>query len=232
MPPYKSKWWWKGTVGKLGVHHPSFGFARSISCFCCLFSTKSFHSGLDNLLSQGHGPESSEKSKINDPDPNPEPHWSFTNAKLARQWRTEGKWGDREWCRFSTSSPPFFLRDSRACETRAHVKISPREIRRQAAGREKNSLSPPRVAFSRVGWFSRPTVPEKKWGTTRSLVAIRYYRLIIQIFSAAICRYEMMRSCWLENPLMRPTFAEITKRFHYYLQEYKVLSWVFLRIIH
>ena len=94
MPPYKSKWWWKGTVGKLGVHHPSFGFARSISCFCCLFSTKSFHSGLDtcaqNLLSQGHGPESSEKSKINDPDP--EPHWSFTDAKLARQWRTEGKW--------------------------------------------------------------------------------------------------------------------------------------------
>ena len=55
-------------------------------------------------------------------------------------------------------------------------------------------------------------------------VVIRYYRLIIQIFSVAICRYEMMRLCWLENPLMRPTFAEITKRFQYYLREYKVLS--------
>ena len=64
----------------------------------------------------------------------------------------------------------------------------------------------------------------KNGGLLVGLVAIRYYRLIIQIFSAAICRYEMMRSCWLENPLMRPTFAEITKRFQYYLQEYKVLS--------
>ena len=65
-----------------------------------------------------------------------------------------------------------------------------------------------------------------------SLYLIRYYRLIIQIFSAIICRYEMMRSCWLENPLMRPTFAEITKRFQYYLREYKVLSWVFLCLIY
>ena len=73
------------------VRCTSSGFARSISCFCCLFSTKSLHSGLhtcvQNLLSQGHGPESSEKSKINDPDPDPDPdpHWSFTNTKLARQ---------------------------------------------------------------------------------------------------------------------------------------------------
>ena len=65
-----------------------------------------------------------------------------------------------------------------------------------------------------------------------SLYLIRYYGLIIQIFSAIICRYEMMRSCWLENPLMRPTFAEITKRFQYYLREYKVLSWVFLCLIY
>ena len=36
------------------------------------------------------------------------------------------------------SSPPFFLRDSRASETRACVKITPREKRRHAAGREKN----------------------------------------------------------------------------------------------
>ena len=163
MPPYKSKWSWKGTVGKLGVHHPSFGFARSISSFCCLFSTKSFHSGLDtcaqNLLSQGNGPESSEKSKINDPDPNPEPHWSFTNAKLARQWRIEGKWEDREWCRFSTSSPPFFLRDSRACETRARLKIIPREKKRHAAG--SIFLSPRRVS------------PFLAWGDFHALLSLR-----------------------------------------------------------
>ena len=52
----------------------------------------------------------------------------------------------------TTSSPPFFLRDSRANETRARVKIIARKKRRHAAGREKNfSLSPPRVVFSRVG---------------------------------------------------------------------------------
>ena len=58
-----------------------------------------------------------------------------------------------------------YLRDSRASERRARVKITPREKRRHAAGREKNeglqtkpklltlhfSLSPPRVAFSCVG---------------------------------------------------------------------------------
>ena len=55
-------------------------------------------------------------------------------------------------------------------------------------------------------------------------VVIGQYRLIIHIFSAVICRYEMMRLCWFENPLMRPTFAEITKRFQYYLREYEVLS--------
>ena len=37
------------------------------------------------------------------------------------------------------SSPPFFLRDSRASKTRTRVKITPREKRR----------------VSRVGWFSR-----------------------------------------------------------------------------
>ena len=39
---------------------------------------------------------------------------------------------------YTTSSPPFFLRDSRASETRAHVKITPREKRRHAVGKEKN----------------------------------------------------------------------------------------------
>ena len=41
----------------------------------------------------------------------------------------------------TTSSPPFFLRDSRASESRARVKITPREERRHAAGREKNSTN-------------------------------------------------------------------------------------------
>ena len=35
----------------------------------------------------------------------------------------------------ATSSPPFFLRDSRASETRGRVKITPREKRRHAACR-------------------------------------------------------------------------------------------------
>ena len=36
------------------------------------------------------------------------------------------------------SSPPFFLRDGRASETRARVKITPREKRGRAVGRKKN----------------------------------------------------------------------------------------------
>ena len=40
----------------------------------------------------------------------------------------------------TTSSPPFVLRDSRASEARARVKITPREKRRHAAGREQEIL--------------------------------------------------------------------------------------------
>ena len=48
----------------------------------------------------------------------------------------------------TTSSLPFVLRDSRTSETRARVKITPREKRRHAAGREKNHvLSPPKTAL-------------------------------------------------------------------------------------
>ena len=55
---------------------------------------------------------------------------------------------------------------------RALVKISPREKRRHAAF----SLSPPRLAF--LAWgdfharsrFARSTIPEEKWGSTRSLI--------------------------------------------------------------
>ena len=75
-------------------------------------------------------------------------------------------------------SPPFFLRDSRASETQARVKITPREKRRQTAGREKNDhfFSPRRVSsFLRWGdfharlRFARSTIPKERWGTTRSL---------------------------------------------------------------
>ena len=31
-----------------------------------------------------------------------------------------------------------------------------------------------------------------------------------------------MSSCWIENPLLRPNFAEITKKLNFYLREYKV----------
>ena len=41
-------------------------------------------------------------------------------------------------CCVDHEKSPFFLRDSRASETRARVKITPREKRRHAAGREKN----------------------------------------------------------------------------------------------
>ena len=60
------------------------------------------------------------------------------------------------------SEPPFFFRDSRACETRARVKITPREKRR---------VSP----FLACGDFHAPSrfISEGKWGTTRSLLSFK-----------------------------------------------------------
>ena len=55
----------------------------------------------------------------------------------------------------TTSSPPFFLRESRASETRARVKITPREKRRHAAGREKNDVPAACRLFSRGVIFTR-----------------------------------------------------------------------------
>ena len=55
---------------------------------------------------------------------------------------------------------PFFLRDSRASETRARVKITPRE--------KGESLSPPRLAFLALrdfharSRFAGSTIPEEK----------------------------------------------------------------------
>ena len=55
---------------------------------------------------------------------------------------------------YRLSGPPFFLRDSRASETRARVKITPREKRRHAAGTEKNACR----LFSRGAIFTRARV--------------------------------------------------------------------------
>ena len=96
-------------------------------------------------------------------------HWCWEGANIKKKERKkEVKHAGRKLGR-GRAAEPVILKDSTACETRAHVKITPREKRRQAAEREDFSLSPPPVAFSRVGWFSRPTIPEEKWGTTRSL---------------------------------------------------------------
>ena len=55
--------------------------------------------------------------------------------------------------RLTTSSPPFSLRDSKASKTRARVKITPREKRRHASGREKNTIAS--RLFSRGVIFTR-----------------------------------------------------------------------------
>ena len=58
-------------------------------------------------------------------------------------------------------SPPFFLRDNRVSETWAHVKITPREKRRHTWG-----------DFHTRSHFAHSTIPEEKWGTTRSLPGV------------------------------------------------------------
>ena len=51
------------------------------------------------------------------------------------------------------------------------MKITPREKRRHAVGREKNRESPFLALsdFHARTRFARSTIPEEKWGTTRSL---------------------------------------------------------------
>ena len=70
------------------------------------------------------------------------------------------------------SSPPFFLRDNRASETRARVKIIPREKRRHAAGRENLIFLSPQGVSPFLAWgdfharscFARSTMPEENEG--------------------------------------------------------------------
>ena len=62
---------------------------------------------------------------------------------------------DRGWPQaYVVPGPPFFHRHSRASETRARVKTTPREKRRDFHARSR---------------FAHSTIPEEKWGTTRSL---------------------------------------------------------------
>ena len=78
-----------------------------------------------------------------------------------RDDKTKHLWHDFQWTRpregppQTTSSPSLFLIDSRASETRARVKISPREKKRHAWG-DYHARS--RFAYS--------AIPEEKWGTT------------------------------------------------------------------
>ena len=70
---------------------------------------------------------------------------------------------DYEWS-------PIFPQNSRASESRGHVKITPREKRR---GKRKIHVSPFLAwgDFHAPSRFARSTIPEEKWGTTRSLSA-------------------------------------------------------------
>ena len=56
--------------------------------------------------------------------------FTFSTSKSGRFFKKTSK---HHVLTQTTSSPPFFLRDSRASETRARVKITPRKKRRHAA---------------------------------------------------------------------------------------------------
>ena len=72
------------------------------------------------------------------------------------------------------------------------MKITPREKRRHAAGREKNERRvSPLLAwgdFHARSPFARSTIPEEKWGTTRSLWSdVKWVMLIVK------CRNSVTR---------------------------------------
>ena len=76
---------------------------------------------------------------------------------------------------YEYSGPPFFLRDSKASETRSRVKIT---HARKGDTRRGETIFPSsrrvspflaRADFHARLRFARSTIPEEKWGTTRSL---------------------------------------------------------------
>lgn len=46
----------------------------------------------------------------------------------------------------------------------------------------------------------------------------------VKVLSSFVYRYALMQSCWMENPLMRPTFGDITKCIKYLLRKVKVCA--------
>ena len=120
----------------------------------------------------------------------------------------------------TTSGPPFFLRDSRACETRAHFKITPREERTLLLAYEQCAISPEgqseRNARARLkittrekrrAWgdfhvrsrFARSTISKEKWG-----------------FAQLECCLQLIRRSIFRGPL--PTSS--TEK--WYVQQFRV----------
>ena len=74
----------------------------------------------------------------------------------SRSFSSPNETTPKQATRLRVVSPPFFLKDSRASETRARVKITPREKRRHAT--EIFSLSPPRVAYATTRSLQQATM--------------------------------------------------------------------------
>ena len=93
----------------------------------------------------------------------------------------------------SPPGPPFFHRFRRASETRARMKTTPREKRRDFHARSR---------------FAHPTIPEEKWGTTRSLrLKINRKKIFVQVSSPEACfiskiqqfKLPSFHSAWHQN---------------------------------
>ena len=116
---------------------------------------------------------------------------------------------------------PIFLRDSRASETQARVRITPREKGETRRWESKtrdyrqspSSLSPPRLTF--LSWddfhahsrFARSTIPEEKWGLL-VVCGIRYYFwLCLDILLVCITSLPMKWKSWRGRPSLSVTLS-------------------------
>ena len=165
-----------------GVLPPSYPGKNHV---CCCFSFLYIVCVPDNTLHT-----STRITGVPPPPPPPRRPRIFTTARA----RTTIKIVDYEHPSFSQGKAPWgrgcrfpSLRDSRASETRARVKITGTRERWDAARREKHDslgfvcspsfffLSPPLLAFLALDdvyvrtRFARSTIPEGKWETTHSL---------------------------------------------------------------
>ena len=94
----------------------------------------------------------------------------MTEVDRRRAWRHQIAESEK---RGFGSRPPFFLRHSRASETRARVKITPRQKRRDFHARSR---------------FAHSSIPEEKWGTTRGLrLKINRKIIFVQVSSPEAC---------------------------------------------